>query len=186
MALDNPTSLISVRRSPSSLGLAARRRGEPSTRASALRRRCWPGSRRAVLADARAGRAHARLRHHDDELAAADRVSAITPPVLILTSEGSGERLPTWARWLRETLPNASLRTLEGEWHGVARRPRSRTWGVLHPRLVAAYIAPTDPRALLRQTGRSRLSQVVDTTSTTAGSRSQDTKSPANGCFCPS
>ena len=49
-----------------------------------------------------------------------DRVSAITPPVLVLTSEGSDERLPTWARWLRETLPNASLRTLEGEWHGVA------------------------------------------------------------------
>ncbi len=49
-----------------------------------------------------------------------DRVSAITPPVLVLTSEQSDERLPTWARWLRETLPNASLRTLEGEWHGVA------------------------------------------------------------------
>ena len=49
-----------------------------------------------------------------------DRVSAITAPVLVLTSEGSDERLPTWGRWLRETLPYASLRTLEGEWHGVA------------------------------------------------------------------
>jgi hypothetical protein len=49
-----------------------------------------------------------------------ERVSAITTPVLVLTSEGSDERLPTWGRWLRDTLPNASLRTLEGEWHGVA------------------------------------------------------------------
>lgn len=48
-----------------------------------------------------------------------DRLSAITAPVLVLTSEGSDERLPTWGRWLRDTLPNASLRTLEGEWHGV-------------------------------------------------------------------
>lgn len=47
-----------------------------------------------------------------------DRVSAITTPVLVLTSEGSDE--PTWGRWLRDTLPDASLRTLEGEWHGVA------------------------------------------------------------------
>jgi pimeloyl-ACP methyl ester carboxylesterase len=49
-----------------------------------------------------------------------DRVSGIITPVLVLTSEGSDERLPTWGRWLRDTLPNASLRTLEGEWHGVA------------------------------------------------------------------
>jgi pimeloyl-ACP methyl ester carboxylesterase len=49
-----------------------------------------------------------------------DRVSGITTPVLVLTSEGSDERLPTWGRWLRDTLPDASLRTLEGEWHGVA------------------------------------------------------------------
>jgi hypothetical protein len=28
-------------------------------------------------------------------------------------------RLPTWGRWLRDTLPNGSFRTLEGEWHGV-------------------------------------------------------------------
>jgi pimeloyl-ACP methyl ester carboxylesterase len=49
-----------------------------------------------------------------------DRVSGITTPVLILTSEGSDERLPTWGRWLCDTLPDASLRTLEGQWHGVA------------------------------------------------------------------
>jgi hypothetical protein len=49
-----------------------------------------------------------------------DRVSAITTPVLIITSAGSDERLPTWGRWLSDTLRNASLRTLEGEWHGVA------------------------------------------------------------------
>ena len=49
-----------------------------------------------------------------------DRMSAITTPVLVLTSEGSDERLPTWGRWLRDTLPHAALRTLEGEWHGVA------------------------------------------------------------------
>jgi pimeloyl-ACP methyl ester carboxylesterase len=49
-----------------------------------------------------------------------DRVSAISTPVLVLTSKGSDERLPTWGDWLRETLPDASLRTLEGEWHGVA------------------------------------------------------------------
>src|SRR5918999_1091540 len=49
-----------------------------------------------------------------------DRVSAITTPVLVLTSKGSDERLPTWGRWLRDTLPDASLRELEGEWHGVA------------------------------------------------------------------
>jgi hypothetical protein len=49
-------------------------------------------------------------------------VSAITTPVLILISEGSDERLPAWGRWLRDRLPDASLRTLEGEWHGVAPR----------------------------------------------------------------
>jgi pimeloyl-ACP methyl ester carboxylesterase len=49
-----------------------------------------------------------------------DRASEINTPVLLLTSEGSDERLPTWGRWLRDTLPDASLRTLEGEWHGVA------------------------------------------------------------------
>jgi hypothetical protein len=49
-----------------------------------------------------------------------DRVSAIITPVLVLASRGSDERLPTWGRWLRDTLPDASLRTLEGEWHGVA------------------------------------------------------------------
>lgn len=49
-----------------------------------------------------------------------DRVSAITASVLVLTSQGSDERLATWGRWLRDTLPNASLRTLDGEWHGVA------------------------------------------------------------------
>jgi hypothetical protein len=49
-----------------------------------------------------------------------DRVSAITTPVLVLTSEGSDELLPTWGRWLRDTLRDAALRTLEGEWHGVA------------------------------------------------------------------
>jgi hypothetical protein len=49
-----------------------------------------------------------------------DRAAEISTPVLLLTSGGSDERLPTWGRWLRDTLPNASLRTLEGEWHGIA------------------------------------------------------------------
>jgi pimeloyl-ACP methyl ester carboxylesterase len=48
-----------------------------------------------------------------------DRLSGITTTTLVLSSEGSDERLPTWGRWLHDTLPNSSFRTLEGEWHGV-------------------------------------------------------------------
>jgi pimeloyl-ACP methyl ester carboxylesterase len=47
-------------------------------------------------------------------------LSAIATPVLVLASGGSDERLSAWGHWLRDALPNASLRTLEGEWHGVA------------------------------------------------------------------
>lgn len=47
------------------------------------------------------------------------RLSAITTPTLVLASEGSDDRLRNWAHGLCDTLPNASLRMLKGEWHGV-------------------------------------------------------------------
>jgi pimeloyl-ACP methyl ester carboxylesterase len=48
-----------------------------------------------------------------------DRLSGITAPTLVLASEGSDERLPTWGRWLCDTLPNCSFKTLGGGWHAV-------------------------------------------------------------------
>jgi len=48
-----------------------------------------------------------------------DQLSGVTTPTLVLASEGSDERLPTWGRWLCDTLPVCSFTTLAGEWHGV-------------------------------------------------------------------
>jgi pimeloyl-ACP methyl ester carboxylesterase len=48
------------------------------------------------------------------------RLPAITTPTLVLASAGSDERLLGWAQGVAETLPNGSLRTMKGEWHGVA------------------------------------------------------------------
>jgi len=47
------------------------------------------------------------------------RLSAITTPTLVLASEDSDDRLRNWAQGLCDTLPNASLRRLKGQWHGV-------------------------------------------------------------------
>lgn len=47
------------------------------------------------------------------------RLPAITTPTLVLASESSDERLLGWARGVAHALPNGSLRTLKGEWHGV-------------------------------------------------------------------
>jgi pimeloyl-ACP methyl ester carboxylesterase len=44
---------------------------------------------------------------------------AVTTPTLVLASAGSDERLLGWARAVADALPNGSLRTLKGEWHGV-------------------------------------------------------------------
>jgi hypothetical protein len=43
----------------------------------------------------------------------------ITAPALVLASAGSDEGLLGWARAVADALPNGSLRTLHGEWHGV-------------------------------------------------------------------
>ena len=63
-----------------------------------------------------------------------DRVSAITPPVLVLTSEGSEERLPSWgagsATRFRTFAPHARGRVARGRAGGA----RSRADGVLHRR----------------------------------------------------
>jgi pimeloyl-ACP methyl ester carboxylesterase len=49
----------------------------------------------------------------------AERLSAIGTPALVIVSGGSDKRLLGWAEGVSEALPNASLRTLAGEWHGV-------------------------------------------------------------------
>jgi hypothetical protein len=51
--------------------------------------------------------------------AAVARLSTITTPTLVLASVASDDRLRSWAQQLRDTLPNASLRMLKGEWHGI-------------------------------------------------------------------
>jgi hypothetical protein len=50
---------------------------------------------------------------------AGERLSAIGTPALVLVSGGSDERLLGWAQRVADTLPNGSLRTLAGGWHGV-------------------------------------------------------------------
>jgi pimeloyl-ACP methyl ester carboxylesterase len=47
-------------------------------------------------------------------------LASVTVPTLIIASQASDERLAGWSRALAEALPNASLQTLPGEWHGVA------------------------------------------------------------------
>jgi len=47
------------------------------------------------------------------------RLASITTPTLVVASGGSDDRLRTWAHGLCDTLPNATLRMLKGEWHGV-------------------------------------------------------------------
>jgi pimeloyl-ACP methyl ester carboxylesterase len=44
----------------------------------------------------------------------------ITTPTLVLDSQGSDQRLRTWARDTAAALPNATHRSLPGQWHGVA------------------------------------------------------------------
>jgi hypothetical protein len=82
-----------------------------------------------------------------------DRASEITTPVLLLTSEGSDERLPTWGRWLRDTLPNVAAHARGRVARGRARCPRSRAGGVLHPGQQglaerAALLCPEQPSLL--------------------------------------
>jgi pimeloyl-ACP methyl ester carboxylesterase len=50
----------------------------------------------------------------------ADVVARITTPALVVNSEATDERLLGWGRDLATRLPNATHRTLPGEWHGVA------------------------------------------------------------------
>jgi pimeloyl-ACP methyl ester carboxylesterase len=47
------------------------------------------------------------------------RLAAVTTATLVLASRGSDTRLINWGQGLSEALPNASFRTLKGEWHGV-------------------------------------------------------------------
>jgi pimeloyl-ACP methyl ester carboxylesterase len=48
-----------------------------------------------------------------------ERLAEVTVPTLVLHSEGSDERLDTWAKAIGTALPDASIRALKGEWHGV-------------------------------------------------------------------
>jgi pimeloyl-ACP methyl ester carboxylesterase len=50
----------------------------------------------------------------------AERLSTIHTPTLVITSEASDHRLHNWAPGVADSLPNAALRTLKGEWHGIA------------------------------------------------------------------
>jgi pimeloyl-ACP methyl ester carboxylesterase len=49
-----------------------------------------------------------------------DQIPAIKTPALVVASEASDHRLLGWAQGLAEALPGGKLRTLPGEWHGVA------------------------------------------------------------------
>jgi pimeloyl-ACP methyl ester carboxylesterase len=48
------------------------------------------------------------------------RLAAIDAPTLVIDSEKSDERLHGWAASVANALPNGTLRTLPGEWHGIA------------------------------------------------------------------
>jgi pimeloyl-ACP methyl ester carboxylesterase len=48
-----------------------------------------------------------------------ERLPAVATPTLVLASAGSDERLLGWAGAVADALPNGSLRTMKGEWHGV-------------------------------------------------------------------
>jgi hypothetical protein len=47
------------------------------------------------------------------------RLPTVTTPTLVLASAGSDERLLAWAHGVADALPNGSVRTMEGQWHGV-------------------------------------------------------------------
>jgi pimeloyl-ACP methyl ester carboxylesterase len=48
-----------------------------------------------------------------------ERRASIATPTLVVASESSDPRLLDWARAVAESLPNATLRTLKGSWHGI-------------------------------------------------------------------
>jgi hypothetical protein len=48
------------------------------------------------------------------------RLAAIATPTLVVASEGSNEQLRKWAQEAAQALPNASVRFLQGTWHGVS------------------------------------------------------------------
>lgn len=50
----------------------------------------------------------------------AGRLSDIAVPTLVIDSEGSDSGLHEWAQGVAGALPNATHRSLPGEWHGVA------------------------------------------------------------------
>jgi pimeloyl-ACP methyl ester carboxylesterase len=50
----------------------------------------------------------------------ADMLPTINIPTLVVTSEVTDDRLQRWARAVVEALPDATHRSLPGEWHGVA------------------------------------------------------------------
>ncbi len=47
-------------------------------------------------------------------------LTAATTPTLVIDSEGSDQRLRTWARDTAAALPHSTHRSLPGDWHGVA------------------------------------------------------------------
>jgi pimeloyl-ACP methyl ester carboxylesterase len=47
-------------------------------------------------------------------------LTAATTPTLVLDSEGSDQRLRTWARDTATALPHGTHRSLPGDWHGIA------------------------------------------------------------------
>jgi pimeloyl-ACP methyl ester carboxylesterase len=49
----------------------------------------------------------------------ADRLTSVTVPTLVVECDASSSDLRGWAHAVTDTLPEAWLRTLPGEWHGV-------------------------------------------------------------------
>lgn len=48
-----------------------------------------------------------------------ERLAEVTVPTLVLHSAGSDDRLGRWAKAVAAALPDASIRSLQGAWHGV-------------------------------------------------------------------
>ncbi|MGH3454273.1 MAG: alpha/beta fold hydrolase [Nocardioidaceae bacterium] len=54
------------------------------------------------------------------EATAPEVFAAVTAPTLVLDSDGSTDNLSGWASMVAARLPNATHRSLTGEWHGLA------------------------------------------------------------------
>jgi pimeloyl-ACP methyl ester carboxylesterase len=68
------------------------------------------------------------------------RLADIDAPTLVIDSEQSDERLHGWAVGIANALPNGTLRTLPGEWHGIAPE-------VLTPALIEFFAGAHDSGA---------------------------------------